>query len=150
ELLQRSRLSLRLRGTCQDDPGPLPGRQEGRGHGRRPERARRRGRALRPQGTHHGPPGGLARVARRHDDPGARATGGASHDGRDRALSTADRGGRVTVRAVSLVRPGSTGEDRGMARILFLAVLTILAAPTARADDACLSGPSTLADQRAI
>lgn len=37
-----------------------------------------------------------------------------------------------------------------MARILFLAVLTILAAPTARADDACLTGPSTLADQRAI
>jgi predicted dienelactone hydrolase len=37
-----------------------------------------------------------------------------------------------------------------MARILFLAVLTLLAAPTARADDACLTGPSTLADQRAI
>ena len=45
----------------EEDPGPLPRRQEGRGGRRGARSARRRGRAGRPEGAHPRPPRGVAR-----------------------------------------------------------------------------------------
>jgi F420-dependent oxidoreductase-like protein len=77
-----------LRGRGEAHPGPVPRRPQGRGDGRGAERTRRRGRALRPAGAHPRPARGVARVARRHDDPRGRPARGRAHDGRARAVES--------------------------------------------------------------
>ena len=55
ELLQPARAALRVRGRRQEGPGPVPGRQEGRGRRGDARRADRHGRARRAEGPRQGP-----------------------------------------------------------------------------------------------
>src|SRR5262249_2260788 len=98
ELLQRPRVPLRLRGSREEDPGPLPRGPQGRGDGGRSRRAGRRGVARRFEGAHPRPPRGVARVAGRH--PQLRYA-----QGRDPALSGRDP--TLTYRDLALADGGA-------------------------------------------